>query len=79
MKDKPENFLYVPNSGAFTGFRPGFSQKQSVQLSCFISRNIFTPPKPRLDLFGLIQKIEEQIDKNQTVKLLQVLEVVYHS
>lgn len=62
MKHKPGNFLHVPNSGNFTGIKPGIIKKESMQLLCFISRNISTPPKPRLGLFGLIQQIKEQIN-----------------
>lgn len=64
----------MPNSREFTGFRRGIIKEQSVQLSCFISRNVFTPPKLTLGLFGLIQ----QIDKSQIVKMLQVLEILHH-
>lgn len=68
----------MPNSREFTGFRRGIIKEQSVQLSCFISRNVFTPPKLTLGLFGLIQQIKEQIDKSQIVKTLQVLEILHH-
>lgn len=56
----------------------GIIKKQSVQLSCVISRNIVTPAKARLGLLGLTQQLKEQIDESQMIKLLQVLEILHH-
>lgn len=71
LKDSPGHFLCVPSSGEGAGCRPGIIKTQNVQLSCFISRNIFTPQSP--DWVYL-----DSSNREIKAKLLRVLEILHH-